>query len=276
MTFRNSTPMMLIALLTISACGSSSSDNTGGGGAVVTGPELSDIEGSSLSTSAASFQVGAAPSTSEASITVDAGFFSGDLDGTIEIFGETVTITDGAGELTTGEEVRLTFETNRAGDYAAPIDVTVSSLNDLNGEAAFVIGNETATSAINARTTGTLTYDGDFQATGSLAGSNTQTEYEGGITVVVDFVSDDADFTLDGTLDGSDDVDLTGTGLGISGNGITGSLNCTAGCSGGVGSSEVDATFYGPDAEELGGVLSIEIAVGGGDYDGVGTFVIAP
>ena len=275
MTFHLSSCLMFTALATLAACGSSGGGGGGGDGDGdgTSDAVLSDIEGTTVTSSAAGFQVGSGASISNATITVDSGFFDGDLDGTLEIFGETITITDGVGALNTGEEVRLTYETNRAGIYAAPIDATISSRNDINGETAFVVGAETSTSSVNA-VTGTLTYVGDFQAIGSLNGANAQTEYEGGITVVVDFASDDADFTLDGVLDGATDVDLEGTGLDVAGNGISGDLDCAVGCS--DSSSEVDATFYGPDANELGGVLLVDIAVDGDAYDGVGTFVIAP
>lgn len=267
MTLRLSSFLIFGAL---AGCGSSG----GSTGGTTSNAVLADIEGTTVTSSAASFEVGDGPNISNATISVDSGFFSGNLDGTMEILGETVTIVDGVGELTTGEEVRLTYETNRAGTYAAAIDATVSSMNGINGETAFVVGAETRASTISARTTGTLTYVGDFQATGSVGGVNTQTEYEGGITVVVDFASDDADFTLDGVLDGSTDVDLEGTGLDISGNGISGDLDCDLGCSGSA--SEVDATFYGPDANELGGVLIIDVTANGDTYEGVGNFVIAP
>ncbi|WP_341366006.1 hypothetical protein [Yoonia sp. BS5-3] len=272
-------PFACIALVGLSACGSS--DGGGGGtagsngldfGAV--GQELSDAEGNAVTMSAGTFQVGSGPSISDATITVDSGFFNGDLDGTIEIFGETVTITDGVGSLTTGEEVRLTYEDSRSGTYAAAVEASVSSLNDINGEGAYVFGFETNPTTVDART-GSLTYVGDFQATGSVGGSTTQTEYEGGLTVVVNFDSDEADFTFDGVLDGSTDVDLGGDGLDIVGNQISGDLGCDLGCSGSA--SEVDATFYGPDVDELGGVLIIDVSVTGvGTYDGVGTFVITP
>lgn len=291
MTIRFSSPFMLTAFVALTACGGGGGDGGGGGGGATpgtnglnfgaAGQQLSDAEGTAVTMNAASLQVGGTPSISSATITVDSGFFNGattDLDGTIQIFGETVTITNGVGALATGEDVRLTYEPNRSGTYAAAVDATVSNATGgtLNGESAYVFGFETNPDAIAARTTGSLTYTGDFQATLSADQANTQTEYEGGITVVVDFVGDDADFTLDGVLAGATDVDLTATGLDIAGNGIAGGLNCTLGCSGGAGSSDVDATFYGPDADELGGVLTVDIEVDGNDFDGVGTFIISP
>ncbi len=211
---------------------------------------------------------------------MNANFFNGSsdgnlgpLDGTIEIFGQNVTITDGSGNLTNGEQVVLTYEPNRSGQYVAAIEVSVGSTTGINGEGAYLIGFETSPSIIDDRS-GSVTYNGGFQATGSLDGVNTQTEYEGGISVEVNFSSNDADFTLTGNFDGSSPVNLDGNGLPILGNGIAGGLNCTSGCSG-TGSA-VDATFYGPNAQELGGVLSIDISVGGDAYDGVGTFIINP
>lgn len=283
MTIRFSDPLILTAFVALTACGGGGDD--GGGGTPGTnglnfgaaGQQLSDAEGSAVTMQAAGFQVGGAPSISSSTITVDAGFFSGTLNGTIEIFGQTVTINNGVGALTSGEEVRLTFEPNRSGTYAAAIDATVSNATggSINGESAYVMGFETNPTAVDSRT-GTLTYTGDFQATTSADQANTQTEYEGAITVVVDFNANDADFTLDGVLAGSEDVDLEATGLDIADNGIAGGLNCTLGCSGGAGTSAVDATFYGPDVDELGGVLTIDIEVDGNDFDGVGTFIITP
>ncbi|MGJ8588836.1 MAG: hypothetical protein ACSHXW_11835 [Yoonia sp.] len=50
-------------------------------------------------------------------------------------------------------------------------------------------------------------------------------------------------------------------------------MNCTTGCTGAA--SEVDATFYGPNANKLGGDLAIDTtATGFGPYDGVGTFIL--
>ena len=282
--------MILTSLLTLAACGGGGGDGdgSGGGGTPVpgsnglnygmAGQQLEDAEGVAVSMSSASFQVGSGPDIGGATITVNANFFDGgtqNLDGTIQIFGQSVTITNGVGALSTGEEVRLTYEPNRSGTYAAAVDATVSSLNDINGEAAYVFGFETNPATVNARTAGVVTYSGDFQATGSVGGSAALTEYEGGITVVVSFADDDADFTLDGTFNGTQNVDLGRNNVNFSGYSITTGLNCTSGCSG-TGSS-VDATFYGPNADELGGVLEIDINVNGvGAYDGVGTFVIDP
>lgn len=294
MTFRLLNPLMLTAFVGLTACGASGGGGGGsvGGGGGPTAPtpgtngldfgnagqQLSDAEGTEVTMRTANFQAGSAPSISTASITVNADFFDGgtaNLDGTIEIYGQTVTITNGAGALSSGEEVRLTYEPNRSGTYAAAIDASVSSLNDINGEGAYVLGFETNPNTITARTSGVTTYRGDFQASTAADGVNVGTEYQGGITVVVDFVDDDADFTLDGTLGASTPVDLGATGLDISGNGIAGDLTCTSGCEN-AGNSAVDATFYGPNADELGGVLSIDIEVDGNDFEGVGTFIITP
>ncbi|MDX8353490.1 transferrin-binding protein-like solute binding protein [Cognatiyoonia sp. IB215182] len=289
-TFLLRSAFVLTGLLALAACGGgggSSSDDGGGGGTTpgtngldfgANGQDLSDAEGTAVTMRSASFQAGSGPSIEDATITLDAGFFNGgtaNIDGRIEIFGQSVDITNGAGTLPTGENVVVIFEPGRAGTYAAALEVQVSAgTGTINGEQAYVFGFETNPSQIAARTSGRATYSGDFQAFGSIDGSsNTQTEYEGQITIVVDFTgSGNADVDLDGTLNGATNVDLSADNLPISGNGFTGSLACAAGCSG--GGSSIDATFYGPDAVEVGGVLDIDVSVSGDDFDGVGTFVI--
>ncbi|MDX8348832.1 hypothetical protein SLH49_12660 [Cognatiyoonia sp. IB215446] len=285
--------VVLVGMLALAACGggggsSSSGGGSGGGGGSssgtngldfgANGQELSDAEGADVTMRSASFQAGNGPSIEDATITLDAGFFNGgtaNIDGRIEIFGQSVDITNGAGTLPTGENVVVVFEPDRAGTYAAALEVQVSAgTGSIDGEQAYVFGFETNPSQIAARTSGTATYSGDFLAFGSLNGSsNTQTDYEGQITVVVDFTgSGNADVDLDGRLNGATDVDLSADNLAISENGFDGSLSCDTGCSG--GGSSIDATFYGPNAVELGGVLDIDVNVGADSFDGVGTFVI--
>ncbi len=292
-------PLSFVTFLTLSACGGgggggedSGGGSGGGGGGVdptpgsnglsfgAVGQSLPAAEGEAVTTRSASFQVGSdpeyPPSIVPATITVGADFFDeagSTLNGTITIFGEPVTITNGVGNLTTNEEVVLTYEPNRTGTYVAAIEVSVGSIDGINGEVAYVFGFETNPNTI-AQTGGTTTYVRDFQVAGRVADANTETEYEGQISVEVNFVDDDADFTLLGNFDGSSVVNMSGNGLDIVDNSIAGRLDCTTGCVG-PGSSAVDATFYGPNADELGGVLAIDITVTGvGEYDGVGTFIL--
>lgn len=291
-------PLSFVALVALTACGGGGGggDTDGGSGGGDGGVDPTpgsnglpfgavgqtlpdDAVDQAITMRSASFQSGGAPTIENARITVDAGFFQGDtpnLDGTITIFGNSapITITNGQGVLASGETVTLTYEPNRTGAYAAAIEASVGSMDGINGEAAYVFGFETDPATIAARPGGTSTYVGDFQVAGRVAGANTETEYEGQITVDVNFVDDDADFTLLGNFDGSSVVNMSGNGLDIFDNSIAGRLDCTTGCDG-PGSSAVDATFYGPNADELGGVLAIDITVTGvGAYDGVGTFIL--
>lgn len=279
--------IVMAAMLALGACGGgggSSSDSSGGSTGTnglsfgANGQELSDAEGRAVTMRSASFEAGDSPSIGDATITLDAGFFNGgraNIDGRIQVFGQNVDITDGAGTLQDGEDVRVIFEPGRTGTYAAALEVKVSAgRGTINGEQAYVFGFETNPSQIAARTSGMVTYSGDFRAFGFLNGSsNTQTDYEGEIRIDVDFSgSGNADVTLAGLLDATADVDLSANNLPISGNGFAGSLTCDAGCSG--SGSSIDATFYGPNAVEVGGVLDIDVNVGGDSFDGVGTFVI--
>lgn len=290
-------PLSFVAIVALTACGGGGGGGDtgggggGGGGSVDPTPGSNGLpfgaEGQTLPDDAvdevitmrsASFQARSAPTIETATITVDAGFFQGDtpnLDGTITIFGgPEVTITDGQGVLASGETVTVTYEPNRTLTYAAAIEVSVGSMDGINGEAAYVFGFETDPATIEGRTGGTVTYRGDFQSFGSLGGApNSDTEYAGGMTVGVDFTgTGNATVALDGQIGGTQNVDMGGT-MGLDGNRFAGGLTCVTGC---VNTgSEIDATFYGPNADELGGVLAIDITVTGvGDYDGVGTFIL--
>jgi hypothetical protein len=288
-------PFMMTAFFALVACGGGSGDDSGGGGGGggggtptagnngldfgFSGQELSDAEGTAITMRTASFRAGSGPSIDDATITLDAGFFNGsipnnpDLDGTIQIFDQTVTITNGVGRLTPGgEEVRATYEPNRSGTYAGALDITVSSaaMGTINGEGAYVFGFETNPATISGFTRGSVIYNGSFQAIGSVTGSSDiNSEFEGGITVTVNFGTDRANVLMNGA--GGVTADLTGTNIPLTGNGFVGQLSCAPSCG---SDSEIDATFYGPNADELGGVLSIDINVAGTDFDGVGTFVI--
>ncbi|WP_341366005.1 transferrin-binding protein-like solute binding protein [Yoonia sp. BS5-3] len=278
MNLRISSQVFLLAILGVSACSNSSSEanatpGTNGLDYGALGQELSDAEGAAVTMRSANFQTGDDTGATTATITLDEGFFNGDLDGTIEIFGETVVITDGVGKLANGQDVRLTYDSSQSGTYAAALDATVSEMSDINGGASYVLGFETNPDTVDART-GSVTYSGDFQVAGSLDGSTTLVAYEGDITVVVDFTADAADFELDGVLNSTTDVTMDASQLELFGNGISGDLECLEGCADSV--SEVDATFYGPNADELGGILEINIEVDEDLYLGAGTFVITP
>lgn len=196
------------------------------------------------------------------------------MDATVQVLGQTVTITNGAGLLSSGEEVRLTYEPNRAGTYAGIIDVTISGPDpsDISAEAAQVFGFETNPTTVSGRETASVIYTGDFQAVGTF-GAAQGIEYDAIVTINVDFRNTgNADVDIDGRLSGNN-VDFTATNLVLSGNGFSGALACDLGCNN-AGGTRLDATFYGPNADEIGGVAAIDITVGGTPYDGFGAFVI--
>lgn len=242
------------------------------------GQSLTDAEAVEITTRSAAFEVGSGATTGDAEITLGAGFLAAapaDRTGTVQIGNETVSIANGAGALSSGEAVIVTFEPDRAGTYAGAVEVSIAGATGsaINGENAFVFGFETDPDVIADRTSGLFEYVGGFQAFGSLDDADdTSTEYEGEMTVVVDFAgSGSADVTLDGQLDGTTDADLGGT-LAISENGFSGALSCTSGCTG-TGSS-VNAGFFGPDADEVAGVLGADFTAGGATFDGVGSFIL--
>lgn len=242
------------------------------------GQSLTEAEGVAVTTRSAGFESGSGASIGDAVITLDAGFLEAapaDRSGSLQIGTETVSITNGSGVLSTGEAVIVTFEEDRAGTYAGALEVSIAGATGtaVNGENAFVFGFETDPDVIADRTSGSFEYTGGFQAFGSLDDADdTSTEYEGEMTVVVSFEGNGtADVTLDGQLNGTTSADLGGT-LDISENGFSGALSCTAGCTG--DGSSIDAGFFGPDADEVAGVVGVDFTAGGASFDGVGSFVL--
>lgn len=242
------------------------------------GQSLSDVETEAVVSRAAAIASGGDITIDTAIARLDAGFVDATAatrSGTLEINGETVAITNGAGTLSTGEPVTVTFEPNRAGTYAGVVEVTIAGLGAdvLRGETVFAFGFETDPDTIAARTSGTLTYRGDFQAFGSLNGADdTASEYEGEITLLADFTgSGSVDVDLDGRLNGATDAALTGT-IAIEGNGFAGTLSCGVGCTN--NGSAISAGFFGPDADEVAGVVGVDINAGDDTFAGVGSFVL--
>jgi len=238
------------------------------------GQSLADAEAVEVAARSVGFVNGSDAEVTTALVTLDAGFLDAvttGRSGTVQIRDETVTITNGVGTLSTGETVIATFEPDRAGTYAGALDVSVVGTS--SGENAFVFGFETDPDIIADRQTGTLEYVGGFQAFGFLNGvDNRSVEYEGDITIAVDFSGvGSADVTLNGQLDGRTEADLSGA-LAIAGNGFSGDLACTSGCTGGV--SSIDAGFFGPDADEVAGVLGLGFTADGDEFDGAGSFVL--
>jgi hypothetical protein len=293
-------PLSFVALVALTACGGGgggggTGGGGGGGGGVdptpgsnglpfgAVGQTLPAAEVETVTMRSASFQVGNAPTIETVTITVDADFFQGspeNLDGTITILGEPnpIRITNGTGTLASGQEVVLTYEDIRSGTWSAAVEASADSLNGADAiQSAYVFGFETNPTTVATGVTGTSTYTGVFQAQGSLNGANnTDTEFAGGMGVVVNFAGTGTASVdlLNARINGvGTEVDMDGQ-FDLAGNGFNGSLACASGgCS---GTGQIDATFYGPNADELGGVLTFDVAVSGqGTFDGVGTFILS-
>jgi hypothetical protein len=281
MTSHLNTSLALVALLAATACGGGGGDDpvvtppTGGNGLSygVAGQNLSAAEGTEMSLANAGFETGSgAAVTQGGTVTLAADFLTGgpsNLNATIFIFGEEVPITGGTGTLSNGNIVTLEYDPSRNETYAGAFSAANHDAGTYVGEAAFVFGFET--DPADMRETGTAEYSGGFLANGVMGGS--EVAYEGAITIDVVFdggVTGTLDGELDGgPLEGGSDMDMTLSGGAISGNNITAGLACGPGCSDASGST-LDATFYGPNAEELGGVLAINTD----QFDGAGTFII--
>lgn len=263
----------------LAACGAPAGDDESGGGGGTPPPPaadatLSDVEGMALSVASARYQT--APSSSTSILTgqtvqLDAGALSGALNGQVQVAGETVTISNGSGTTMGGDNVVAIYEAGRSGDHAGALEVVVfDPFGALISENTFVFGIPTEDSVLGARTTGSLTYAGGFQANGIL-GSTNDIEYEGTMTLTANFASDQVSGSLDGTLNGSTNVDMNlGTGS-FTTNSFSGSLSCSSGCS---GSGAYDGAFYGPDVQEVGGVLTFDFTASGDAYIGAGTFIL--
>lgn len=281
MTSRLNKSLVLMALLATTACG-------GGGGddPVITptpglapngldygaiGQALEDAEGTEMTLASADFTAGSGAQVSQGgSVTLNTGFVGGALNGTVQIFGETVQISGGTGTLpSNGQEVTVVYDPDRSGTYAGAVELIsygsdqAGVLNAVDGETHYVFGFETDPAYI---TPGSANYSGGFLANGLNNG--VEAEYEGAITFAVNFGGNNVTGAIDGTIANTTDVDLTLGNTSVVGSGFNGALTCDAGCSGGAGT--VDATFYGPNAEELGGVLALDF----GNFEGAGTFII--
>jgi len=241
------------------------------------GQSLTQVEGRTVTMRAAGFGGADGLGVSNVAITLAAGFFderatTQDRDGSIEIFSETVTITNGAGNLANGDEVRIAFEPDRAGQFAAIVDATVSNTSGINGETVFVFGFETDPAEVAALNNANVAFTGSFQATGAY-GTAQDTQFEGTASITADFRdAGSVQVDLDGRFNNGNDITMGAASLPIGDGSFAGAIACTQGCTG--NNSLIDGTFYGPDAAEVGGVLAIDISVGGIAYDGVGSFII--
>ena len=277
--------ILLLALLGTAACGGGGDTpdptpvtdptETRNGLPYAAGQVISDAEGLAMTLTSASYQTASgATIESPRTVTLDAGFFSTDqLNGSITIFGEVVQITNGQGTLANTNTVNVVYEPERSGDYVAAFEAVALDGNNYVGEEGYIVGFETRPSAVAAQTGGSVVYTGDFVANGLAARS--EAEYEGGVVFTVNFNDNTVAGTFDGGLNGGagsggSDVDLAMGATSFSGNNnFNGSLTCADGCDGSAGT--VDAAFYGPAADEIGGVIAVDFD----GFEGAGTFIIS-
>ena len=264
------------AVVSLMPGGTTVGEGDNGLGNATSGTEIRDTTGQRITATAAR-ATGSAAARITVPVTLDAGFFDGDLDGTLEIGGETVTFTDGVGRLD-GDEVVITYAEGRTGTYAAAFGATVFAADPI--EYGLVAGYETDEGVVDDYSTGGATYDGEFVAYGqSIQGADRRegVEMDGRLVVTFTFAgthSVTADLTGLYTHDGSDvNLLLTLPASDFDGNDFAGSLSCNGGgCT--SSASSIEGTFYGPAIEELGGVLALDATAGGVRYIGAGTYLI--
>lgn len=184
--------------------------------------------------------------------------------------GETITFLDKIGERNGGivTDLREAAE----GDFAKAVSIFSSAEANMmatgeNTEGFLITGFETDPDAIAALApTGEVTYLGTLRGAGTLfEGEDLENAviFSGVTTITADFgtgtVSGSTDLVVG--LDGDLDVTLDFNGADITGNGFSTDLNvadCTAGLAC-TTDSQLAGVFYGPDANELGGLAAIDV-----------------
>ncbi len=273
---RLAAPLCLVVVAACSESGDPATIDTNGLPFGASGQSLEDVAGVTMSLRAGGYTAGGSSSiVSAQTIRIDAGSLIAGagataLSGEVEIGGETIIITDGAGVTSDGREVQLIYDPSASGTYAGALDIAIFEASEIVQESALVFGFETDPDVIAARTTGTLTYDGEFFASGDLGGD--LAIFEGDMTLVADFSgAGTVSGEFAGELQGFDRITLDIDPSAITGNDFSGTTACRALCTGG---GEISGTFYGPDAEEVGGVLIFDLQAATDTYLGAGTFVL--
>lgn len=224
------------------------------------------------------------------------GFFAADpteRDAVATLFGEEVIITGGEGTLANGQTVRITFDPQMAGEHAGFVHVlsyaaldSVQPADPVNGEAAYVFGFLTDPDIINERIAGSVTYSGDLSGIGAVSingvqyGSPAGTELDGAIAINADFKANRVAGNVSANYDAGARtvaVDLSMDSTLFAGNTFAGTFDCSGSC---TSDTDMDAAFYGPNGQEVAGVLAVDTThdISGNRYDfeGVGSFVIVP
>ncbi|WP_342076019.1 transferrin-binding protein-like solute binding protein [Yoonia sp. SS1-5] len=262
------------------------------------GQALQAAEGITISALAAGFSDQSAPVINTQPITFDAGFFDtapAAQGARVRLFGQDVVIENGQGRLANGQIVRIFYDPTRAGTYAGVVQLaSYAALTNpapsdpINGEVHSVIGFMTDPQVMDARISGNVTYQGDFTATGIAmrdgvaVGDPTGTELDGSATFTVEFGQDYIAGTITGTYQADDqavDVGLEMVPTAFLDNNFGGALTCgaTPAC---TGEGRVDGAFYGPQGQEIGAVVAVDVEQDVADrtyeFSGVGSFVIGP
>ncbi len=262
----------------------------------VAGQSLAEIEGDELTALQSSIDdvTGAAGDT--VTITLDPGFFAAGptaRNAQAIFLGQPVTISGGEGTLANGQTVRLFYDPSTAGTYAGSAQLaayaaleSVSPTDPINAEAHYLFGFLSDPDVIDGRISGAVSYSGDISASGLVAingiatADPTGTELDGAINLTVNFADDwvtgdlDATYTADARVIA---VDLVLPHTAFLGNTLAGAFVCQSaiGCD---SATNMDAGFFGPSADEIGGVLQIDTTndIDGDAYQflGAGSFVV--
>lgn len=237
-------------------------------------------------------------STNTTSIRFGTGFFSQNAtgqDAVVQAFGEEITVTGGEGTLSNGQTVRIFFDPDAMGDYAGTAQIVTYGalenplpLDPINGESHVLFGFLTDPEIVEKRVAGNVEFVSDLAAFGQVSVNGTPAEvtggveFDGAIEVQVNFGSNWMSAQLQGTFQADDQtigVALEMDPTAFRGNTFGGDFRCAngAGC---TTNTSLDGGFYGPNAEELGGVVSLNTqhAVGATTYgfQGSGSFVATP
>lgn len=257
---------------------------------------FADAEDTVIVAAGAAYESDGGTQTQLGELSFGMGFFADDpteRDAVVTLFGEEVIITDGEGSLANGQNVRITFDPLLAGNHAGIAQVfsyaaleSVAPLDPVNGEAAYVFGFLTDPALINGRIAGSVRYSGDLTGIGAVSingaptGDPTGTELDGAITINADFAANRVAGNIAAIYDAGTrnvGVNLSMDSTLFSGNTFAGTFDCSGRC---ASNTDMDAAFYGPNGQEVAGVLSVDTSheIAGDEYDflGVGSFVIVP
>jgi hypothetical protein len=314
----NDVPRAFVLVIFLSACsggGGGPSSSSGGTGITilpappapaqenglpygVAGQSLSDAETVEVAALRSSVNEASGTASDSGVITLESGFFAAvptARDALADFLDESITMNGGEGTLANGQTVRLFYDPSAAGAYAAALQLaTYAALegapppDPANAEAHFLFGFLSDPDVIDARISGTVRYAGDIAANGLVridgisAGDPTGTELDGSINITVNFADDwitgdiSATYTVDAQTVG---VDLALPHTAFGGNTFAGTFICASAVNC-VSDTQMDAGFFGPSADEVGGVLEIETTneIQGEEHQflGAGSFVIAP